>query len=202
MRNKIICCNMILIILEIICLFVPHCFKEELWVYEASLVYHGRSSHGLDVSINIFGVYHGITKVLAIVIIAVMFLSFIAYLLDLLKKRNKLTDIEYWIPVASFSLLLIFTVIAHLVKDGNSDLYYEYSVDWLYYIIMILHIIVIVFSMILKYKNFEEKIEIPVHTFTYSEPKYSEIEELRLLLDKGILTPEEYAQKKKQILGL
>lgn len=199
MKNKILSCSMALIILEIICLFIPFCFKEEHWEYTNSIVYHGESSHRYDINVNIFGVYHDFVTVLAIILIATMLVSFTAYLLLMLKKENKLTSFAPWLPILTFALLIIFTIISYSVRDDYTDWYFEWSINWLYYVIILLHIVVVIFSLILKFKNLDDSVSSTIVSST--KGNYSELEELKSLLDKGILSQEEFEAKKKQLLG-
>lgn len=85
--------------------------------------------------------------------------------------------------------------IAQLVFNDSSR--YEWTIGWLYYIIIALHILTVILSLVVKYKKFEDR-EAKANNSNTPE----EIKKYKELLDSGVISQDEFDAKKKQLLGL
>ena len=117
---------------------------------------------------NIFDVDTPFGKVLALLVIASLVFSFIAFLFLLLKKTNELTKNYFYTPIISFIVLIIYTIIfcgftSVVYKAGSKDQWiYTWHLNWLYYFIIAIHITTIVFALLLKNKKADETISKPL----------------------------------------
>ena len=209
MKPKIILSTMIMIVIETICLFIPYSFQEECWKYDTSAnTYHGISTLKYRSGVNVFGISTSIGKLLAVIVIVLMLLSFVAFFLDFLKKENKLTKLAYYTPLISFASLLILSIYACAFAEVETTNWrYTWTINWLFYIIIALHIVAIVFSILLKLKKFElMKVQVVENkTALNTETSFSTADELKKykeLLDANIISQEEFDTKKQQLLGL
>lgn len=199
---------MILIVLETICLFTPYCFLQEHWAYDTSAwTYHGSSTLKYTENINIFGVSTGLGKILAVIVVALMLLSAAAFLLAVIQKNNGLTKIYYYTPAISFIALAVFAIYAYAFAEHDTTNWREeWTINWLFYVVIAIHIVTIAFSILLKLNKFEPAAARAVDRKRVdSEQTVSSADELKKykeLLDAGVITQEEFDTKKKQLLGL
>ena len=206
MKQKITLSSMLLIILETICLFIPYSFIEEHWKYDASAItYHGLSTLKYKENVNILGVSTGLGKILAIIVIALMLLSLVSFFMFFVQKKNKLTKNFYYTPIISFLFLIFFAFYAFAIAEVDTTNWrYEWTINWLFYIIVAMHIITIVFAILLKTNKFETtsvRVE-QIKSNNSLTSKADELKQYKELLDSGIITQEEFDAKKKQLLGL
>lgn len=193
MKQKLSLCIVILIVLETICFFVPGCIRPVYWKNE------GWSLHKTypNQVFNIFDVDPAYG--LAIALTAVMIATLGLFLLVFLRPQHKLEKIVYFSPIISLVVLIVFTYYTcAIAKDVFSDgSQYEWTIGWLYYIILALHIVTVILSLVVKYKKFEDK-EAKVSMSNAPD----DIAKFKELLDAGVITQEEFDAKKKQLLGL
>ncbi len=208
MKQKLTLYSMVMIILETICLFTPYSFQEEHWKYDATdLTYHGIATLKRRYDVNIFGVSTVVGKILAIILIAVLAISFVAYLFSYLQKENKLANAYFYMPFISFILLIAFAFYAYAFAEVDTTNWrYEWTINWLFYIIISLHILTIVFSILLKFRKYSYEPKRMFAKEQYSANVVSsaadDIKKYKELLDLGIISQEEFDTKKKQLLGL
>lgn len=209
MKQKLTLYSMILIVLETICLFIPYCFIRENWFYKSnSIVYHGEATLEYRDNVNIFDVSTGLGRTLAIVVVLIMIFSFFAFLLAFLQKKTILEKYYYYTPLVSLVFLITLSIHAKShAKVEYETFFYEWDINWLFYIIIALHIITLLFCVILKFNRFEKlltqftnKKETNVNNDTVSNA--DELLKYKELLDTGVITQEEFDAKKKQLLGL
>ena len=112
------------------------------------------------------------------------------------KNLEKVACISSFISLALLVAYTYYTcVIAEDVFSDSSR--YEWTIGWLFYIIIALHSLTFILSLVVKFKKFEEK---EAKAISSSTPE--EIKKYKELLDSGVITQEEFDTKKKQLLGL
>lgn len=193
MKQKLSLCIVILIVLETICFFVPGCIRPVYWKNEGWSLLKTYPNQVF----NIFDVDPAYG--LAIALTAVMIATLGLFLLVFLRPQHKLEKIVYFSPIISLVVLIVFTYYTcAIAKDVFSDgSRYEWTIGWLYYIILALHIVTVILSVVVKYKKFEDK-EAKVSMSNAPD----DIAKFKELLDAGVITQEEFDAKKKQLLGL
>lgn len=208
MKKRLILFSLVLSIIETVCLFVPYSFKEEVWRYDPSaIVYHGISTLQFEENVNILGISTVIGRILEILVVVFMILSIIVYFQKLLQKDNKLSKKYVLISIVSFALLVVFAFYAYAFAEYDTTNWrYEWTINWLFYIIIVLHILTIVFAFLIKSKNFDETTMKNEKANNYSSNNdfsaAEEIKKYKELLDSGVINQEEYEAKKRQLLGL
>ena len=198
MKQKLKLFSVVLIVLETICLFIPLCFKS---------IYHNYGTISIE-NVNIFNVSTTLGTILSIIVIILLLFSFVAYLLSLLQKKIKYTNLYFYSSIVSFLALVGFAVYA----DRFASIHYTYgfhfqswSINWLFYVIIVLHIVTIIFSVFIRFRKFEDIILKESNQEEKSNNSVSSADELKKfkeLLDMGAITQEEFDAKKKQLLGL
>lgn len=206
MKQKLSLYNMIIILLEIICLFIPCCFKTEVWNLR-------RDGRGFSLSYttpsNIFGYQHqnSLGVMLAIVWISLLLISFIAFMQVYNRKENSLAKYSFSTTVASFISLLIFAiyVVTSATHKFPKALWY-WKLDWLFYVIAIMNIVTLILAYQIKNTKYDpEPAQVDNQASTKPNNEANIPEELKKykeLLDSGVITQEEFDAKKKQLLGL
>jgi len=214
---------MILVLLEIIGLFTPFCFTLNHWKYDSSsFIYHGVQSFEFKENINLFstnGYYTdykkaSAVKAVAVLVILSLLLSFCLLFLSILQDKKRIAKIKnldllcFLSPVISLVVFVAFSIYVCAFSEViTTNWRYDYTINWLYYIIIGFHLITIVFTALIRFKRFELEPSstskqlfdhIPAIAFGNTE----EITKYKDLLDKGIITQEEFDAKKKQLLGL
>lgn len=193
----------ILCIIEIICCFTPFCLVREYWKYKKSYSYHGRSMLEQRKGINIWGNEALLGKPLAALFICAAIIVAIICFIKVVDHTIKIVD-KAWIfalfHTAVMSLFLTYScVISKVVRISYR---YEYSINWMSYIIIALNLIVLILSVVLKV---DKEANVPVKKHIIAEEQKESADDLRgykELLDSGVITQEEFDFKKKQIMGL
>lgn len=203
MKQKLTLFSIIMIVIETICLFLPYTFQEELWHYDAyALTYHGKASLEARYNVNILQIYTDMGRILAFIVIAFMVLSFLAYLFSFLQKKNFLTKYDYITPVISLVFLVCLAIYAYAYAEIDSTNWRrEWTINWMFYVVIALHIMTIVFALLIKFGPFENnhqnKMDVGLTKSTTDE-----LIEFKALLDAGVISQKEFDAKKKQLLGL
>ena len=198
MKQKLSLCIVILLVLETICFFVPGCIRPVYWKVITSGIQQGHLQKTYpDQVFNIFDVDPAYG--LAIALTAVMLASLGLFLMFSLRPNKNLEKVACISSFISLALLVAYTyytcVIAEDVFSDSSR--YEWTIGWLFYIIIALHSLTFILSLVVKFKKFEEK---EAKAISSSTPE--EIKKYKELLDSGVITQEEFDTKKKQLLGL
>lgn len=193
MKQKLSLGIIILIVLETICFFVPGCIRPVYWERQGGSLIRTFP----DQDFNIFDVDPAYR--LAVGLTVVMIISLGLFLLVFLRPQQKLGKIVYFSPIISLAVLVAYTyyacAIAQLVFSDSSR--YEWTIGWLYYVIIALHILTVILSLVVKYKKFEDR-----ETKANNSNTPEEIKKYKELLDSGVITQDEFDAKKKQLLGL
>ena len=172
--------------------FVPAIFLEELWAYEG----FGNGYRKIAaVSENMLDTEY---PVLAIVTIAFALVGIVGLSLQLAHKENKAIKLLNFAPAVS---LLFLAVMAFMLTEGHFNEvrnigYTSFDFDFGFYIELLFIIAASVLSILLALKKFKEMPKKSINTEAF------ELERYKQLLDQGVITPEEFEAKKKQILGL
>ena len=198
MKQKLSLCIVILLVLETICFFVPGCIRPVYWKVITSGIQQGHLQKTYpDQVFNIF--YVDPAYGLAIALTVVMIASLGLFLLVSLRPNIKLEKVACFSSFISLAVLVAYTyytcAIAQLVFNDSSR--YEWTIGWLYYIIIALHILTVILSLVVKYKKFEDR-EAKANNSNTPE----EIKKYKELLDSGVISQDEFDAKKKQLLGL
>ena len=207
MKRKLALLSMVLVLLETILLFVPFCLKRV----------HANYSLRIKEEVNIFDVDTALERVFAILIVVLLLSVFISFLIYLFNKKTKLPALYFYSSIASLIVLLIFVYLV----DHHANITFVQGLDfifwvlnWMIYIIIIINVVLVLLSAFIRFKKtdnipFGQSKECITNNNTdeikesYSSNGTSdEIMKFKELLDKGVITQEEFDAKKKQLLGL
>ncbi len=184
---------------SIVLLFIPGMFYWEHWEKESWAV----STLDLRMNATYFHITGNTSEVLGYFIVFLIILSAVWILLDILipdrihnlfKAKKIIRIIDILLP----SLILVFMFIFMIVAKKRDDYGYQAPPSTLFYIEIFI-LAVIVFLSILKSTKFGyvEK--------TKEAAKSNEMDRLtqyKQMLDKGLITEEDYEDKKKEILNI
>lgn len=209
MKQKLTLSTIILILVETVCLFIPGSYKTDNWhPHESGWGFREWENIGGQ-PINIFeidrvGIEIGPGWWFTFVVIFFMVLSLIAFIFAFLHPEHKLVKYTYYTPMASFVVLVGFTIYACEIAEMAPYLTrWEWTIGWLYYIIIAIHILTIIFSILIKFKKYENiPLAISLHNKSHHINAVDELKKYKDLMDSGVITQEEFEAKKKQLLGL
>ena len=212
--------NLILIILATIIfalLFIPGFYVQKLWVCDINITQTGYVFYGYTASssddkivsfINTYETFNDVKDTYLILTTAIL-LSVIAcvalYIVQYVVKSKANWIIAAFAPILPFILMCIYTPIMNICceQKQNEMAYPEYEISVLFYIVLIISISLLAISVISYFitrKNgIKERVAVDIIT-PMSTPQ--ELEQYKTLLDRGIITQEEFDAKKKQLLGI
>lgn len=128
------------------------------------------------------------------------------FVFSFLQKKNKFVKYYFITPIISLGVLIVFAFYASFVEVDAVTRQYEWTINWLFYIIMTMHILTILFSILLKIKRFEDiTTQVENQKISRSNDTVSSTDEImryKELLDSGVISQEEFNAKKKQLLRL
>ena len=182
MKFKLQLGSLFINIIEILCLCTPLCFNREFW----EIINGFGSSHlAYTYGMGIFEIDSSICIIIAIIIFVLLAISAICQLISIIKRKSLSKEI-FISNIASFIMLIVYTILAYNLTVEVNGGYREYSIGWMFYIIVATHIINIIISSIVKQNKFvditkKEKIS-----------DANELKKFKELLDMGAITQEEY----------
>lgn len=192
---------MVLLVINIFTCFIPAYFYEQVWRYE----WPGSKQIGkygctmFDVNTDVFS-HSGPAYTFACLVVICWAVCIAVILYSIL--RNKDHKLIGFAPCICF--VPFFAFIAYMNSAtynwSNGNGYTNYSVNWMFYISLALQVSAAALMVIAMTAKDDRPI-----VFRKLTPKNSEAEELgkyKELLDGGVITQEEFDQKKKQLLGL
>lgn len=193
----------ILCIIEIICCFTPFCLDKEYWEYKQALVYHGISSLERRSNINIFGVDATLGKPFAVLFICMAIAVAVIYFIKMLDYTLKITNYAWIFAFTHTAIMAIFLVYSCSIAEVDRVSYrYEYSINWMSYIIITINIITLVLAILLKMGKVDKALIKKPEIAKQQKESVDELFAYKELLDSGVISQEEFELKKKQILGL
>ena len=191
---------MLLLIVNIITCFIPGYFYNKVWEYE----WPGAKQIGkyginmFDVTTDVFS-HSGPAYTFACFVVGCWIVCIAVILYSIL--RNKDHKLIWFAP--SVCLVPFFAFIRYVNSAtynwDNGKGYTDYSVKWMFYVSLALQLCAAALMVIAMTGK-----ELPF-TFPKSTQKISEADELRKykeLLDSGVISQEEFDQKKKELLNL
>lgn len=203
MKNRINLSVISLRIIELISFFVPLCLKREYWKYdEKSFVYHGSATLKSLFDENIFAVDDVVAKIFAILVVAISIISIVFCVLEFM-GTEKFNNKGFIISLIHFLLVIVFyTYTCNFVHIEYSTAFGGYRISWLFYLIMGINIYCLIIEILKKYgKLNNQNIKKKVKSSQPTEKEYiKELIEYKQLLDSGIITQEEFDEKKKHLL--
>ncbi len=204
MEKKIDLFISVLSIIEVVCCFTPFCLDEEYWKYQQSPVYHGRSTLDKHNGINIFGNSALLGKPLAILFLCAAIAVVVFYLLKMMDKSNSKIIGKAWVMAIIHTVLMVVFLLytCSIAEVDHISYRYEYGINWMFYIIIILNIVVLVFAILLKFGKMHEMAPQKTTATTFHKETADDLMAYKNLLDSGVITQEEFEKKKEKILGL
>ena len=191
MKFKLQLSSLFLTVIEIACLCTPLCFNGEFWKEESWGIHTLFHTYG----IGIFEIDSLMGVILAISMFVFLAISSICTFLSIVKKNN-LSKLILLSNILSFIMLIIYTILAINLRVEVSGGFREFSIGWMYYVIVTIYIVTIVISYIIKLEKFE------VTTKKETVSNIDELKRFKELFDMGEITQEEFETKKKQLLNL
>lgn len=198
MKFKLQLSSLLLNILEILCLCTPFCYNGEFWE-----IINGFGSATLShtYGIFIFEFDSPVCIIFAVAILGLLGISAIFSFISIIKNKT-LSKQVFTTTIVSFIMIIILTIIAINLKVDVNLGYREYSIGWMFYIIVAIHIANIIVSSIIKTDKIAEATKIEKITKVENTSNLDELKKLKELLDMGVINQEEFDAKKKQLLGL
>ena len=134
------------------------------------------------------------------IFIVSLFINFVLVLFEIIKPQKSLSK-KYEIIINSLPVLsfIILSLIAFLPHSYETE--YGYYVSF-YYEINVLYIIFTIIILLNFIFQFIPEINIPNTQKVNEQTNIQSLEQYKGLLEKGIISQEEFDAKKKQILGL
>lgn len=201
MKQKLSLIGILILIVEIICLFIPYCFKKRNWKYEDSIIYHGVATLKSKNSAGILDISTPFARILEVVLIVSLIISIAGLALPYLKQYK----IINYMPLIDLTLLIVFAYYAsEWAKIETVSWLYDWELSWLIYVIIVLQIIVCTLAFLI-YCETPEKVKTALVKEESSEESKSNtvlIKQYKELLDTGVITQEEFDIKKKELLNL
>lgn len=186
-------------IIEAICYFTPVCITGKYWEKEY-ITYSVTSKRDM----NIFDCGGLLGQPIAILLFLATLIVAAIYLYKAIKERKELLKNDWIVTVARSVILIIFLYYANEeATTWYSNSMYTYEICWMFYIIIALNVISIALAMVLKFgKQYENVTTKSGDKNAKATEPIDEIMAYKELLDSGVITQEEFDEKKKQILKL
>lgn len=194
--------NILELVLRIIilgALFIPFYVGYRYWQYEPSLTYHGIKALKDTENLSWFS----IINLGGILFIIVLILGIVFSILQLLgkgkKSNNKLVAVISVLELLTFLVSAVMT----LTYTLDTEYWYQDIVPNTGFFMLSILIIVSTVLCVVGYIHAKKQGIIDEEPLKQDSNNFSSnIEDLKKLLDNGLITQEEYDAKKKQILGL
>lgn len=193
----------ILCIIEIICCFTPFCLDRKYWEYERSMVYHGISTVKRHDDINIFRNGATLGKPLAILFVCAAVVVAVIYFIKMFEYLDEITSKAWLFSIVHTVIMWAFLFYSCAIAEVDKISYrFSYGINWMFYIIIALNLIILALSILLKFGNLN-KLSIKKQ-IVVKEQKESldELLAYKELLDSGVISQKEFDEKKRQLLGL
>lgn len=192
---------MILMIINVFTAFIPTYFYEEVWQY----IGPGHGRQAAKYGISMFDVntdyiaHHGPVYTFSCIVAICWVICIGAILYSIIRGKDH--KLIWFAPCITLVPFFVFTECVKRAEYNwsNGGGFTSYSINWMFYVSLALQICAAAL-MIIAMTGKELPFSLPKST-----PKVSEADELakyKELLDKGVITQEEFDAKKKQILGL
>ncbi len=188
MKKKLTLAMMVITIIEAVCMFIPGIVELGSKDMNAFAGFRGENA----------GIANTFSKITLFLLVA----SFVCLFSALLEKRNILSKLSAWLPLASFISLLLLIFVCNRLEwvTGSGWTVEENSVHAgsLFYVVIILAAISTVLSFVAKSAKLDDAPakKVPVGQTS----KADEIKKYKDLLDSGIITQEEFEAKKSELL--
>lgn len=192
----------ILYITEIVCSFIPYCFRTKSWAdlegYGGYTLLTNNSNN-----INIYGfIYESqlIGKPLARLFLISAIIVTILYLLKVIDKNSQITKKAWKFSILHTTIMIVFLIISNIIRDDRINRYIKYQINWMFYIIILINITALILGIVVEFgkiPNISKSEE--THTIPQDE-NARVLLDYKTLLDQGIITQEDFDKKKKEIL--
>ena len=187
---------------SIVFLFIPGFFKQ--YVFLSSL--NGSRPTTKNFPDSAFEAADITDDMLWVVLLTVFLVINVAYFILWFTTNNSLVRKKFAIAIPCIPLIpLVISVITILEYkysnySNSSGLYsMNYKLSWAFFVFCAFYLAVLVLELFKRFSGLPEDRGIKTDKKTVS---YNNLETLKELLDKGIITEEEFDAKKKQLLGL
>lgn len=198
----------ILYIIEIVCSFIPYCFRLKFW---ADL--EGNGMHTLLTNhtnnFNVYGLFFEdnlkvlfVAKLLPELFLISVVIVAILYLLKTMNKNTQITKNALKFSILHTTIMIVFLIISSTVEDDCINFYRTFQINWMFYIIILINIIALILGIVVEFGKIpnisksEETNTIP------QDENASILLDYKTLLDQGIITQEDFDKKKKEILNI
>ena len=201
--------NLIELIIQIcifIFLFIPGMFIKEYWISNGNFSDGHRHAVALDEQVSFFhkitNVLSGGHQVLGWIIVVLFFLGIAVYAFQYISdEKHSNLFITLFIPGIELILLWFYSFLIYDNHNGRETWKYWISYEPSAFFYLSVAALLSLFTVtVLGY------IKVKKRGVKESESDFSStkdtLENLKVLFDSGIITEEEFSEKKKQILGL
>ncbi len=187
MRKKIIIIAVILALIASVSMFLPSVLTQTFWLNEGYGAWH--STWEKDGSAFTSG------SSLPYITLGGLLFSALMLVIDLLGVKIN----PYLSP--SLCAVSLYTLIRTLrnTRSSMDKSYLEYTANWGFYLIVVLGVVFILLTILLTLNVFKD--EPAKHSMPKSTGTVQQLKELKELLDSGIITQDEFDEKKKILLA-
>ena len=199
-KKKISLIQSIIQLITLVSFFIP---ISSIMVYCKTSV-SGKRSYS-NVNMSLFETLDGTYNTFWMVLLIIFGIANLAYLILHFATKSLILKKRIFMAISCLSLpCLMFSAISiDNFKDGNAYNYTIYNIDWGFYLICAFCIAIIVLELYKHFSNLEEESSPRISQAVTIQQASSadELKKYRDLLDSGIITQEEFEDKKKQLLG-
>ncbi len=196
-------------IILVVCTFIPAMYNKEIWEWQESSVYHGEAMLLYRVPMSFFNaVFSGNTVhiLLGFLVYAGLITGLVLAILQYNSKNEKQNN-KVMIVISGISLViyLICSISLFMFEIETTYFEYRYEASVLFWVVAILMVMLVAYSVFSFIKFNKEGLLHNADAQGQNAVILSDADELKKykeLLDEGIISQEEYEQKKKQLLGL
>lgn len=196
-------------IILVVCTFIPAMYNKGIWEWQESFVYHGASKLSYRISMSFFNaVFSGNTVhiILGLLVYAGLITGIVLAILQYNSKNEKQNNkVMIVISGISLAIYLICSISLFMFDIETTYFRYAYEASVLFWVVSILMVMLVAYSVFSFIKFNEEGLLHNADAQGQNAVILSDADELKKykeLLDEGIISQEEYEQKKKQLLGL
>lgn len=187
---------------EAICYFVRYCLVAEYWEYQKSNYYHGIAQLKSHRDINIFEIDTRAGKVFAALLVCITLIMAAVYLFKAIKGASATHKSGWLVSIVHTIVMIMFLLYACIFAEAESISYmYTYSFGWMFFVIIALNVIATALSAFLRFSKVHDgdAVEAKDNQVKNDTDLLDELLAYKELLDSGIITQEEFDNKKKQL---
>ena len=199
--------ELILQIAALALLVLPGMFERGVWLFDNSIVYHGRATLKYSTNVSFYDlIWSGdsLQTLLGLLLFAAMIAGVVLYIIQYTgKSGNRNSQLAAFLPIGEGVVLAAFAALSFTPAVAG-DFQYTNTASTLFYLEAVLLLVLIVLALVTYSKAkklgvIDEAPQAAPAPQGVNVPE--ELMKYKQLLDTGAITPEEYEEKKRQLLN-